>query len=76
MKASKLIGLLEKAVNKYGNIEVKAYSQDYAQDVTQECEAYDFKLRVLDEQGGLPGESLEEEEHKASAPFAVLFYND
>ena len=76
MKASKLIDLLEKAIKKYGDIEVKAYSQDYAHDVTEEGEAYDFKLRVLDEQGQLPGESLEKEEHKASAPFAVLFYND
>jgi hypothetical protein len=75
MKASKLLHLLEKAINKYGDIEVKAYSQDYAHDITEEGEAHDFKLRVLDEQGELPGESLEEEERKAFAPFAVLFYD-
>lgn len=76
MKASKLSALLEKAIKKYGDIEIKAYSQDYSDDVSEVSDGVDFKLRVLKGGGDLPGDSLEESEIDVRTPFGILFYED
>ena len=76
MKASKLSALLEKAIEKYGDIEIKAYSQDYSDDISEVSDGSDFKLRVLQGGGDLPGDSLEESEIDVRTPFGILFYED
>jgi len=79
MKLSKLRSLCDKAIEKYGDMEVGAYDKDYAYDV-EHCEnMHDFKLRILSGEGGLPGESLCEEEDTEEKPnvrFACIFYED
>ncbi len=80
MKLSKLRALCDKAIEKYGDMEVGAFSQDYAFDVDSPEEMYSVKLRILSSSGSLPGESLDKEEDEASsAPvsrFACIFYED
>lgn len=76
MKASKLSALLKKAIEKYGDIEIKAYSKDYSDDVSEVSDGVDFKLRVLQGGGDLPGDSLEESEVDVRTPFGILFYED
>ena len=79
MKLSKLRSLCDKAIEKYGDMNVGAYDKDYAYDV-EHCEnMHGFKLRILSGQGGLPGESLCEEEDTEEKPnvrFACIFYED
>jgi hypothetical protein len=79
MKLSKLRSLCDKAIEKYGDMEVGAYDKDYAYDV-EHCEnMHGFKLRILSGEGGLPGESLCEEEDTEEKPnvrFACIFYED
>ena len=58
MKLSKLRCLCDKAIEKYGDINVGTYSKDYAYDIEQEADLHGFKLRILSNGGGLPGESL------------------
>lgn len=76
MKASKLSALLGKAIKKYGDIEIKACSQDYSDDIAEVSDGADFKLRVLQDGGDLPGDSLEEDEIDITTPFGILFYED
>jgi hypothetical protein len=80
MKLSKLRALCDKAIEKYGDMEVGAFSQDYAFDVDSPEEMYSVKLRILSRSGSLPGESLDKEEDEdSSAPvsrFACIFYED
>jgi hypothetical protein len=80
MKLSRLRALCDKAIEKYGDIEVGAYSQDCAFDVDSPGDMYSVKLRILSSSGPLPGESLDKEEDEASdAPvsrFACIFYED
>jgi len=82
MKLSKLRALCDKAIEKYGDMEVGAFSQDCAFDVDDASEMYSVKLRILKRgsSGSLPGDSLEKEEDEASAApvsrFACLFYED
>jgi hypothetical protein len=80
MKLSKLRALCDKAIEKYGDMEVGAFSQDYAFDVDGACEMYSVKLRILSSSGSLPGDYLEGDEDEASAAtisrFACLFYKD
>lgn len=80
MKLSKLISLCNKAIEKYGDMTVGTYSQDYARELDEESEMHDFKLRVLRSSGDLPGESLTDEEESASksssARFVCFFYED
>jgi hypothetical protein len=79
MKLSKLRSLCDKAIEKYGDINVGAYSKDYAYDVVQEADLHRFKLRILSGGSDLPGESLgedEETEEKVNIRFACIFYED
>ena len=76
MKASKLSALLEKAIKKYGDIEIKAYSHHYSGDISEVSDGSDFKLRVLQGGGDLPGDSLDESEVDIRTPFGILFYED
>jgi hypothetical protein len=79
MKLSKLRSLCDKAIEKYGDINVGTYSKDYAYDIEQEEDLHGFKLRILSQEGGLPGESLCEDEESDGKPvdhFACIFYED
>jgi hypothetical protein len=79
MKLSKLRSLCDKAIEKYGDINVGTYSKDYAYDIEQEADLHGFKLRILANGGGLPGESLCEDEESDGKPvdhFACIFYED
>jgi hypothetical protein len=79
MKLSKLRSLCDKAIEKYGDMNVGVYDKDYAYDVEQIENMHSFRLRILSGGGGLPGEALcEEEEAKdePSARFACIFYED
>ena len=79
MKLSKLRSLCDKAIEKYGDINVGTYSKDYAYDIEQEADLHGFKLRILAKGGGLPGESLCEDEESDGKPvdhFACIFYED
>lgn len=86
MKLSKLRSLCDKAIEKYGDINVGTYSKDYAYDIEQEADLHGFKLRILasgfqqfQHGGGLPGESLCEDEESDGKPvdhFACIFYED
>jgi hypothetical protein len=77
MKLSKLRSLCDKAIEKYGDINVGSYSKDYAFDVLQEEDMRDFKIRILS--GGkdnLPGDPLGEEEDNGkqlATRFACIF---
>jgi hypothetical protein len=79
MKLSKLRALCDKAIEKYGDLTVGAFSKDYAYDVEQESDMYDVVLRVLTTGGGLPGSPIEDEEpseDNSSSSFACIFYKD
>jgi hypothetical protein len=79
MKLSKLRSLCDKAIEKYGDMEVGSYSKDYAYDVEQYEDLHGFKLRILSAGGSLPGAALceeEETEEKPSSRFACIFYED
>ena len=79
MKLSKLSSLCDKAIEKYGDINVGSYSQDYAHDIEQEADMHDFCLRIITAGGGLPGESLckeDETQEKSNQRFACIFYKD
>jgi hypothetical protein len=52
MKLSKLRSLCDKAIEKYGDINVGTYSKDYAYDIEQEADLHGFKLRILANGGG------------------------
>jgi hypothetical protein len=79
MKLSKLRSLCDKAIEKYGDMNVGTFSKDYAYDVEQYEDLHGFKLRILSGGGSLPGEALceeEETEEKPSSRFACIFYED
>jgi hypothetical protein len=79
MKLSKLRLLCDKAIEKYGDINVGTYSKDYAYDIEQQADLHGFKLRILANGGKLPGESLCEDEESDGKPvdhFACIFYED
>ena len=80
MKASKLIKQLQKAIDKYGDINVGAYDHGYAFDVENEIDTHSIKFRVINgDSGELPGESMDEEEEQKTSSgvfFGVIFYED
>lgn len=78
MKLSKLRSLCDKAIEKYGDINVGSYSRDYAHDIEQEADMHDFCLRIVTAGGGLPGETLceEDETQESNQRFACIFYKD
>lgn len=80
MKATKLIEQLQKAIAKYGDINISAYSHSYAFDVEKESDAHSIKFRILNgDSDELPGVPMDEEEVKQPSSgsfFGVIFYND
>jgi hypothetical protein len=79
MKLSKLRSLCDKAIEKYGDVNVGSYSKDYAYDIEQEADMHDFCLRIISAGGGLPGETLCEEDEtqeESDQRFACIFYKD
>ena len=80
MKASKLIEQLQKAIDKYGDINVSAYSHNYAFDMEKEADAHSIKFRVLcgdsDELPGIPMDEEEAQQPSSDSFFGVIFYND
>lgn len=79
MKLTKLRSLCDKAIEKYGDLEVGIYDADSSYDVECADDLSKFKLRVLCNNDDLPGESLDEtEEGQSNAKkdyFVVLFYS-
>jgi hypothetical protein len=55
MKLSQLRSLCDKAIEKYGDMNVGTYDKDYAHEIENENDMCDFKFRVLSSTGGLPG---------------------
>ena len=79
MKLSKLRSLCDKAIEKYGDINVGTYAKDYAYDVENENDMHDFKFRVLSGTGNLPGETIDDDEESSESPaghYACIFYED
>lgn len=79
MKLSKLRSLCDKAIEKYGDINVGTYDKDYAYDVEKENDMHDFKFRVLSGTGSLPGETIDDDEESSESPaghYACIFYED
>lgn len=80
MKLSQLRSLCDITIEKYGDINVGTYSQDYAYDITQEEDMRSFKFRVVSGSSNLPGEAMAEEtEDESMEPavrFACIFYKD
>ena len=77
MKLSKLRSFCDKAIGKYGDMCVGAYSKDYACDVEKEEDFHDFKLRIIPKGSMLPGEDLDEECGEIPVGyFACIFYED
>jgi hypothetical protein len=81
MKLSKLIGQLQKALDKYGDISVGAYSKDYCGELGEETETSEIYFRVMHDTGSdLPGVSMDEGEAEvektACSYYGVIFYQD
>ena len=79
MKLSKPRSLCDKAIEKYGDINVGTYAKDYAYDVQNENDMYEFKFRVLSGTGSLPGETIDDDEKSSESPayhYACIFYED
>jgi hypothetical protein len=75
MKASKLIKQLQKAIDKYGDIEIGSYDKNYAFDVEKEGDMNAIKFRVLN--GGenpLPGVAMDEEDQEQGKSSCESFF--
>jgi hypothetical protein len=77
MKLSKLRNLCDKAINKYGDMDVGCRDKDYAHDVGDTTDMESFVLRVL-QTDSLPGDSLDDSEvesdRRHADHFACIFY--
>ena len=79
MKLSQLRYLCDKAIAKYGDMNVGAYDKDYANSVEGEDDLHDFKIRILLSTGNLPGEAIDDNEGASETPsshYACIFYED
>ena len=87
MKLSKLRSLCDKAIAKYGDMNVGTYGKDYAYGVENENDMHDFKFRILSSTGiripsstrKLPGETIDDDEESSKSPaghYACIFYED
>jgi hypothetical protein len=76
MKLSKFIALSQKAIDKYGDMDLGVFSSCDSCEINDGSEAYqDLSFRVIRDQD-LPGESMEEEDHPDSPVYhAILFYD-
>lgn len=79
MKLSKLRSLCDKAIEKYGDLEIGVYDADCSYGVESIDDLAKFRLRILCNSDDLPGVSIEETEEDSSSVkkeyFAVLFYS-
>jgi len=78
MKLSKLRSLCDKAIEKYGDIEIGGHITDEARDVEQYNDLRDIHFRVLSSnRNNLPGDALEEActPEDECKPFAAIFVN-
>ena len=79
MKLSKLRSLCDKAIEKYGDMNVGVYDKDYAHDVDGAEDLHGFKIRILSSTGDLPGEAIDDNEEASETPsshYACIFYED
>jgi hypothetical protein len=79
MKLSQLRSLCDKAIEKYGDMNVGAYDKDYAYGVEGEDDLRDFKIRILSSTGSLPSEAIDDNEGASETPssyYACIFYED
>ena len=77
MKLSKLRSLCDKAIEKYGDMNLGVFSAEDSYEINEGSEAYqNLSFRIIHDQE-LPGESLEEEELLSKEPdhTALLFYS-
>ena len=78
MKISKLISALNKAQQKYGDIDVGAYQADFANEVGVDVNLEQVRFRVISTLAGLPGDDLGEEDQTISEvksqAVGVIFY--
>ena len=78
MRLSKLLELTQKAISKYGDLDVGFHNFEDARDIQDlsDCLGIWATLRILPG-GVLPGKSVEDnqEEEKPRNPFAVIFYD-
>ena len=78
MKLSKLRSLCDKAIEKYGDLEIGGHITDEARDVEQYEDLRNIHFRVLvGDPDMLPGDSLDEESLSTEErkPFAAIFVN-
>lgn len=78
MKLSKLRSLCDKAIEKYGDLEIGGHITDEARDVEQYEDLRNIHFRVLaHDPDMLPGDSLEEESpsKEKCKRFAAIFVN-
>jgi hypothetical protein len=79
MKLSQLRSLCDKAIEKYGDINVGTYDKNDAHEIENENDMCDFKFRVLWGAGGLPGVTVDDDEESSESPaghYACMFYAD
>jgi hypothetical protein len=77
MKLSKLRNLCDKAINKYGDMEVGCRDRDCSREVDDVADLESFSLRVL-RADSLPGDPLDDSEaeidRRHADHFACIFY--
>jgi hypothetical protein len=77
MKLSKLRSLCDKAIEKYGDMDLGVFSSCDSREINDGSEAYQgLSFRIIRDQE-LPGESVDEEDQPTEPPFyhAILFYD-
>jgi hypothetical protein len=77
MKLSKLRNLCDKAINKYGDMDVGCRNRDGARDVSDATDMESLALRIL-QTDSLPGDPLDnseaESDRRHADHFACIFY--
>ena len=80
MKLSDLMKKLEKAITKYGDIQIGCYGTTYANDLENASDLSKIRsLRIVAENhSSLPGVSLDEDDSQPNyeSCFAAIFYDD
>jgi hypothetical protein len=77
MKLSKLRSLCDKAIEKYGDMDLGVYPAEDSDDIREGSDSYrELSFRIICEQE-LPGEDLEEEKpsDKKADYTALIFYS-
>ena len=80
MKLFDLMKKLEKAIEKYGDIEIGCYDKTYGGNIENASDLYPiYALRIIAEHhSNLPGVSLEEDDSQPNdkSYFAAIFYEE